>query len=81
MVLITDGISFVMNDQELVDIVSCCEGPSEAAVLITDQALQFGSDDNATAVVVPFGAWGKYQRSTASIPYSLGRNFSGSRYR
>lgn len=50
-----------MNDQEICDAVNTCNDPVEAACFVTDQALQFGSEDNATAVIVPFGAWGKYQ--------------------
>ncbi|KAL4231005.1 Protein phosphatase 1K [Mactra antiquata] len=80
LLLNTDGLSFVLNDQELMDIITSCSTPSEAAHLITDQALQFGSEDNSTAMVIPFGAWGKYRSTTRSIPYSFGRNLSSNRY-
>lgn len=80
LLLTTDGLSFVLSDQELMDIVTSCHNPSEAAKFITDQALQFGSEDNSTAVVIPFGAWGKYQNTTRSIPYSFGRNLFSNRY-
>jgi len=81
-VLETDGLSFVLNDQELVDIVRRCPTPTEAAEFVTDQALQFGSEDNCTAVVVPFGAWGKYKDSEniGKIPYSFGRQLTSHRY-
>ncbi|KAH3843448.1 protein phosphatase 1K, mitochondrial-like [Dreissena polymorpha] len=79
LVLVTDGLSFVLNDQELIDIIGSCETPIEAASVITDQALQFGSEDNATAVIVPFGAWGKF-RNGGSIPYRFGRHLSSQRY-
>ncbi|XP_053399739.1 protein phosphatase 1K, mitochondrial-like [Mercenaria mercenaria] len=81
LILTTDGVSFVLSDQELMDIVTSCRTPTEAAKFVTDQALQFGSEDNSTAVVIPFGAWGKYQNTTRSIPYSFGRNLSSNRYR
>lgn len=61
LILTTDGVNFSMNDQEICDAVNTCNDPAEAAGFVTDQALQFGSEDNATAVIVPFGAWGKYQ--------------------
>lgn len=80
LLLVTDGLSFVLSDQELMDIITSCRTPSEAAKFITDQALQFGSEDNSTAVVIPFGAWGKYQNTTRAIPYSLGRNLISNRY-
>ena len=80
LLLASDGLSFVLNDQELMDIISSCATPYEAASFITDQALQFGSEDNATAVVIPFGAWGKYRSTGGAIPYSFGRNLSSNRY-
>ncbi|CAL1289921.1 unnamed protein product [Larinioides sclopetarius] len=61
LILTTDGVNFAMSDQEICDAVNTCHNPAEAAAFVTDQALQFGSEDNATVVIVPFGAWGKYQ--------------------
>lgn len=72
LILTTDGINFVTSDQEICDTVNRCLEPKEAAQVIVDQALQYASDDNATAVVVPFGAWGKF--STKTSHYSFGRN-------
>lgn len=61
MVLTTDGISDVMSDREVIDNVQECDKPVEAAKQVTEQALHYSTVDNATAVVVPFGAWGKYR--------------------
>lgn len=61
-ILTTDGISVALSDQEICDSVNNCTTPTEAANFIVDQAMQFGSQDNATAVIVPFGAWGKFQK-------------------
>ncbi|KAK3609154.1 hypothetical protein CHS0354_002133 [Potamilus streckersoni] len=80
LVLMTDGLSYVLNDQEICDIIISSAIPSEAATLVTDEALQFGSEDNVTAVIIPFGAWGKYRSTTRTIPYSFGRNFFSTRY-
>nr|XP_020442305.1 protein phosphatase 1K, mitochondrial-like [Monopterus albus] len=74
--LTTDGINFQMSDQEICDIISQCQDPTEAADVIAQQALQYGSEDNATIVIVPFGAWGKHQSST--VVYSMSRNFASS---
>ncbi|PVD38558.1 hypothetical protein C0Q70_01174 [Pomacea canaliculata] len=60
LVLATDGLSFVLSDNEMVNIISSCQTPDEAAHLLADQALHFGSEDNCSVIVVPFGAWGKY---------------------
>uniref|UniRef100_A0A671LDG5 Si:ch211-149b19.3 n=1 Tax=Sinocyclocheilus anshuiensis TaxID=1608454 RepID=A0A671LDG5_9TELE len=37
-------------------------------------ALQYGSGDNSTVIVVPFGAWGKHQN--AEYTYDMSRNFA-----
>ncbi|KAM9836478.1 protein phosphatase Mn(2+)-dependent 1K [Aulostomus maculatus] len=74
--LTTDGVTFLLSDQEICDIIGQCSDPTEAADIITQQALQYGSEDNATVVVVPFGAWGKHQHS--STIYSMSRNFASS---
>ncbi|XP_060074261.1 protein phosphatase 1K, mitochondrial-like [Ylistrum balloti] len=73
--LVSDGVSFVLSDQEVVDITCSCSDPKEAASRITDQALQFGSEDNTTCVIIPLGAWGKYSTDTGTIQYSFGRTF------
>ncbi|KAI5609245.1 protein phosphatase 1K, mitochondrial-like isoform X1, partial [Silurus asotus] len=72
--LTTDGINFIMSNQEVCDVISQCHDPIEAAHIIAEQALQYGSDDNSTVIVVPFGAWGKQQNSHHS--YSMSRNFA-----
>ncbi|XP_028420067.1 protein phosphatase 1K, mitochondrial [Perca flavescens] len=74
--LTTDGINFLLSDQEICDVINQCQDPTEAADVIAQQALQYGSEDNSTIIVVPFGAWGKHQSSPAV--YSMSRNFSSS---
>lgn len=76
--LISDGISYVMSNHEIGNFIATCENAEEAAQALCDQALQFGSDDNVTAIVIPFGSWGKYSRN---IPlYSFARNLQGRRH-
>ncbi|KAK9700570.1 Protein phosphatase 2C 6 [Basidiobolus ranarum] len=58
MVLVTDGVSSVMTDQEIVDTVKACPDPTTAAMRIVSYAEQFGSDDNITAMVVRLPGWG-----------------------
>ncbi|KAJ8403639.1 hypothetical protein AAFF_G00349650 [Aldrovandia affinis] len=74
--LTTDGINFIMNSQEICDVINQCHDPKEAAQLISEQALQYGSEDNSTIIVVPFGAWGKQESSETN--YSFSRNFVSS---
>ena len=80
LVLTTDGVSHIIADQEVVDIISTCKVPKEAAQRITDQALHFGSEDNSTALVLAFGAWGRYASTPKTLQFSFGRNVIGSRY-
>ncbi|KAK5893151.1 hypothetical protein CgunFtcFv8_006050 [Champsocephalus gunnari] len=74
--LTTDGINFLLSDQEICDVINKCHDPTEAAEVIAQQALQYGSEDNASVVVVPLSAWGKHQSSAAV--YSMSRNFASS---
>ncbi|XP_051994340.1 protein phosphatase 1K, mitochondrial [Xyrauchen texanus] len=68
--LTTDGINFIMNSQEICDVINQCNDPKEAAQRISEQALQYGAEDNSTIIVVPFGAWGKHKSSDASFSFS-----------
>ena len=77
LVLTTDGINFVMQDQEVVDCIARCENASEGAARLVDQALLYCCEDNATAVVIPFASWGKGDNSS-SMFYSFGRSMIGS---
>lgn len=77
--LTTDGVNFALSDQEVCDIISKCPTPQQAATFITDQALQFGSEDNSTVIVLPFGSWGKYRLiQTENVQFSFGRLISKS---
>lgn len=79
LILTTDGVHYVLHEQELCDIVCTCQSPQEAADTVTDQALHYGSEDNCTALIVPFGAWGKYAENK-SIQFRFSRSQSSSRY-
>ncbi|KAM6908907.1 protein phosphatase Mn(2+)-dependent 1K [Xenentodon cancila] len=76
LVLTTDGINFLLSDQEICDVINQCHDPTEAADVIAQQAMQYGSEDNATIVIIPLGAWGKHKSS--STIYSMSRNFASS---
>ncbi|RWS03542.1 protein phosphatase 1K-like protein, partial [Dinothrombium tinctorium] len=73
LILTSDGVNFVMNDQEVVNSVNRCRDAQEAAQFVVDQALHYGCEDNATVVVVPFGAWGKFKSLSSNLMYSFGR--------
>ncbi|XP_076043835.1 protein phosphatase Mn(2+)-dependent 1K-like [Oratosquilla oratoria] len=71
LLLTTDGIHFPLADREVCSLVCQAEDPVQAAEQLTEQALTMASEDNLTALVVPFGSWGKYSTS-ASMFYSFG---------
>jgi len=53
--------------------------PSKMIILTIcffSQAMQFGTEDNSTVVIVPFGAWGKYK--SGEVNFSFSRSFASS---
>lgn len=59
MVLVSDGISSVVSDQEIVDLARGATNPKHAAKRILSFAEEMGSSDNMTAIVLPFSGWGQ----------------------
>jgi protein phosphatase PTC6 len=59
LVLVSDGVSGHLEDQEIVDIVKEAKTPAEAADSLVGFAVETasGSADNATALVVRLGGW------------------------
>ena len=58
MILVTDGVSGAMSDQEIVDVVKESRTPEEGARDVVSYADVVGvGGDNATAVVVRLGGW------------------------
>ena len=60
-VLVSDGVSSVVSDDEVVDIARNAADPKQAADRILAFAEEMGSEDNATAIVVPLAGWGMIQ--------------------
>jgi serine/threonine protein phosphatase PrpC len=66
-----------MSDQEICDVIQRTEDPNDAAHCLTDAALHYSSEDNATAIVVPLGSWGNSnQIFFSNIQIALTRFFS-----
>lgn len=58
MVLVSDGISGTLNDQEIVDIVKEARTPDQASQNVVSFATEVAPEaDNATALVVRLGGW------------------------
>jgi len=59
--LVSDGISSMLSDSEVVDLARDASDPRQAAEDILSFAEELGGEDNATAIVVPLAGWGKMQ--------------------
>lgn len=73
-VLHTDGVSSVMSDKEITDIVQTCPDAQCASNELTSCALQYGSKDNITSIVIPLRLWGKHHSQQVSKEHSLLKN-------
>lgn len=60
-VLLSDGISSILSDNEVVGLARGAPDPKTAADRILTFAEELGGEDNATALVVPLAGWGKIQ--------------------
>lgn len=54
LVLISDGITSVMSNQEVVDCVKLENNPTQAAANVLNLAEQLGAEDNCTVMVCSF---------------------------
>ncbi|KZS93140.1 protein serine/threonine phosphatase 2C [Sistotremastrum niveocremeum HHB9708] len=59
LVLVSDGVSSVLSDQEVVDIGRNAPDPQRAAHDILAFAEEMGTEDNATVIVLPLAGWGQ----------------------
>ncbi|KAG8763031.1 hypothetical protein FRC12_008742 [Ceratobasidium sp. 428] len=57
-VLVSDGVTSTLSDAEIVDVARGSPDPRTAAAAIVSLAEELGSEDNATALVVPLAGWG-----------------------
>ncbi|EIW67659.1 hypothetical protein TREMEDRAFT_64254 [Tremella mesenterica DSM 1558] len=59
LILVTDGLTSLMSDQELIDLARNASDPTRAAKTIVHFAEDLGANDNCTCIVVPLAGWGK----------------------
>jgi len=59
LILLTDGLSSLMSDQEIVDLARNALDPTRAAKAIVHFCEDLGAQDNCTCIVVPLAGWGK----------------------
>lgn len=58
---VSDGVSDVVSDQEIVDVCRGASHPQDAALRIMRFAESVGMEDNATVLCISFRGWGKLQ--------------------
>ncbi|OAV89003.1 hypothetical protein PTTG_02320 [Puccinia triticina 1-1 BBBD Race 1] len=58
LVLVSDGISNVITNQEIIDLCKRTKTPTEAAKKVVEFAETLGGRDNMTAIVIPLLGWG-----------------------
>ncbi|KAI5452240.1 Protein phosphatase 2C 6 [Naganishia albida] len=59
MVFVTDGISTLISNQEIIDLARTAHSPQRAAQTIVNFAEDLGAEDNCTCMVVPLAGWGE----------------------
>lgn len=57
LVLVTDGVTNTLTNQEIVDVVKLCKDPTTGAISIVNNAEQLGAYDNCSAMVIRLGGW------------------------
>jgi len=69
LVLMSDGISSLLSDPEVADLVRTCAklGPEVAAREVVRFAEELGAEDNCTAVVVPLKGWNTRVKDTTKV--------------
>lgn len=70
MILISDGISSLLTDNEVSDLVRSVAryGPQTGAKEVIDFAEELGAEDNCTVVVIPLPGWSvKVRDSTKEL--------------
>jgi protein phosphatase PTC6 len=56
--LVSDGVSSILSDDEIVDLARDSDDPHSAAQTILAFAEELGNEDNATVIIVPLSGWG-----------------------
>jgi protein phosphatase PTC6 len=59
LILVTDGLTSLMSDQEIIDLARDASDPTRAAKAIVHFGEDLGAEDNCTCIVVPLAGWGK----------------------
>ncbi|KAE9408214.1 protein serine/threonine phosphatase 2C [Gymnopus androsaceus JB14] len=58
-ILVSDGVSSTLSDDEIVDLARDAPDPKAAADAILSFVEELGGEDNLTAIVLPLSGWGK----------------------
>ena len=61
LILVTDGLTSLMSDQEIVDLARNAVDPIRAAKTIVHFGEDLGAQDNCTCLVIPLSGWGRVE--------------------
>ena len=59
LIMLTDGLTSLMSDQEIVDLARKASDPTRAAKTIVHFGEDLGAQDNCSCIVVPLAGWGR----------------------
>ena len=59
MIIVSDGVSSILSDQEIVDVARDAPSPKRASEQILSYTEELGGEDNTTVLVVPLSGWGQ----------------------
>lgn len=65
-----------MNDDEIVSAVNSAATIDEAAQYVSEQAMVYSSEDNASSLVVQFGSWGRFNSKINNTNFLFGRQLN-----
>ena len=79
LILLTDGLTNLMSDQEIVDLARNASDPTRAATTILHFGEDLNAEDNCTCIVVPLAGWGQVGgKDTTEARREYRRNQAGS---
>ncbi|GMK57324.1 hypothetical protein CspeluHIS016_0401580 [Cutaneotrichosporon spelunceum] len=58
LIFVTDGLTSLLSDQEIVDLARNSADPTRASKTIVNFGEDLGAQDNCTCIVVPLAGWG-----------------------
>lgn len=65
--MVSDGISSMVTDEEIMDLARNVASPKLASERIVSYVEDLGGEDNMTAIVIPLAGWGKMEGHDSTL--------------